>query len=72
MKAYVCVQCGWEYRISPALDRVNAVRRHQLGHVLERRAGTGAVRDVLDALMLDTGDAGELQVEQRPLAKTWR
>jgi hypothetical protein len=72
MKVYVCVQCGWEYRISPVKDRVNAVRRHQLGHLLERRGGTGATRDVLDALMLDLVDAGGLQEEQRPLARVER
>ena len=70
MKAYVCAECGWECQAPPAQDRVDAVRRHQLGHLFERRGGTGAVRDVLDALTLDATDAGGLQVPERPLELT--
>ena len=49
---YACTQCDWEYEW-PMGDRVKAVKRHQLGHLLEEHGWTGAVEDVLDSIVID-------------------
>ena len=47
----VCAECEWEYSGTMG-DPIEAAKRHKLTHILERCGGTGAVKDVIESLVV--------------------
>jgi len=51
MGAYVCVECDWQYDWHMG-DRVEAVKRHELTHLLERYGWRSRLDDQVGRLMM--------------------
>jgi len=61
MNAYACTECRWQYDWTMG-DRVKAVKRHQLAHLVERYGWRnnieGAVNSLLAASEAERGVQG--------------
>lgn len=63
MNAYACTECDWEYNWKMG-DRVQAVKRHQLAHLLETHGWRKPVDRVVETLMMSAPDPDEIQRTQ--------
>lgn len=64
MNAYACTECDWEYNWKMG-DRIQAVKRHQLAHLLQ---GHGWKREerIVEKLMMSASKPDETQAGQHP------
>jgi len=51
MNAYACTECDWQYEVWTMGDRVKAVKRHQLAHLLERYGWLNNIEVFADRLI---------------------
>ena len=58
MNAYSCDECDWEYEVWTMVDRVKAVKQHQLIHLLERYGRLNSIEDVVGTLMIAEATGG--------------
>lgn len=50
MGAYACTECDWQYDWHMG-DRVEAVKRHQLAHLLEHYGWRNSLDELMSSLM---------------------